>query len=182
MRASSCARSVASVGTTVASPPAARIRSATPSRSLIDRAARTTAAPPSAKADAVAAPIPRLAPVTIETLIGPPPSAAAPMRTSTPYSLSLRSSLRSGARSSKGHHRPGGGARAQGVVAGVDVVEVDALGDKGVELEPPLEVVASEQRDVVGEPRRSHDQAPQGLLPEHQRAAPHLDGHARRGD
>src|ERR1700722_6555559 len=56
-----------SVGTGVASPPADWMARATPARASRSRAARTTCAPAPARAWAVAAPIPRLAPVTTAT-------------------------------------------------------------------------------------------------------------------
>src|SRR5450759_388059 len=56
-----------SVGTGVAAPPAAWMPLATLVRASRSRAARTTWAPAPARAPAVAAPIPRLAPVTIAT-------------------------------------------------------------------------------------------------------------------
>src|ERR1017187_3068416 len=56
-----------SVGTGVAWPPAARMPLATLARASRSRAASTTCAPAPARASAVAAPIPRLAPVTIAT-------------------------------------------------------------------------------------------------------------------
>src|ERR1017187_3250463 len=56
-----------SVGTGVAWPPAAWMPLATLARASRSRAARTTCAPAPARASAVAAPIPRLAPVTIAT-------------------------------------------------------------------------------------------------------------------
>src|SRR5215469_15028215 len=63
-RRSTAASSLTSVGTGVAWPPASLIRPATPSRACRSRAASTTWAPAAATAAAVAAPIPRLAPVT----------------------------------------------------------------------------------------------------------------------
>src|SRR6202042_2886914 len=56
-----------SVGTGVAAPPAAWMPAATPARAARARGARTTCAPAPARAWAVAAPIPRLAPVTTAT-------------------------------------------------------------------------------------------------------------------
>src|SRR5580704_1910196 len=56
-----------SVGTDMAWPPATRIPSATPARASRSRAASRTWAPAPARAAAVAAPIPRLAPVTTAT-------------------------------------------------------------------------------------------------------------------
>src|SRR5580700_5081148 len=56
-----------SVGTGVAAPPAAWMPPATLARASRSRAARTTCAPAPARAAAVAAPIPRLAPVTTAT-------------------------------------------------------------------------------------------------------------------
>src|SRR3546814_4350602 len=58
---------VRSSGAIVALPPAAKIASSTCSRSLAVRAVMTTCAPFAASALAVAAPIPRLAPVTSAT-------------------------------------------------------------------------------------------------------------------
>src|SRR5437763_4111631 len=63
-RRSTSSALLTSVAAVVASPPASRIRRATTSRACSSRAARTTWAPAAAIASAVAAPIPRLAPVT----------------------------------------------------------------------------------------------------------------------
>ena len=71
-----------SVGTGVASPPTSRIRAATDSSVLRSRAAIATCAPVAAIASAVAAPIPRLAPVT--TAMRPASHAVAQPRAREP--------------------------------------------------------------------------------------------------
>jgi hypothetical protein len=60
--------SVRSSGAMVALPPAAWMRSSTSSSALAVRATRMTWAPAAASASAVAAPMPRLAPVTSASL------------------------------------------------------------------------------------------------------------------
>src|SRR5256714_9144633 len=63
-RRSTSSALLTSVVAALASPPASRMRRATTSRACASRAAKTTWAPAAAIASAVAAPIPRLAPVT----------------------------------------------------------------------------------------------------------------------
>src|SRR5580700_6822217 len=65
-RSTSCTL-LTSAGAAVALPPASRIRPATAASASLSLAARTTCAPAAATASAVAAPIPRLAPVTTVT-------------------------------------------------------------------------------------------------------------------
>ena len=69
-------------GTGVAVPPASLIRPATSSRACRSRAASTTCAPALASAAAVAAPMPRLAPVTTARRPGQPAASAPAHRTS----------------------------------------------------------------------------------------------------
>src|SRR4051794_1231614 len=68
-RSSRAPRSVTSVGTARAEPPSASICLAPVSRSSTERAARTTPKPSAARRAAVAAPMPRLAPVTTTTRV-----------------------------------------------------------------------------------------------------------------
>src|SRR5438874_2706934 len=67
-RFSSCALSEIRAVTAIASPPVARIAAATSSHGSWLRAEMTTRAPASAKASAIARPMPREEPVTIATL------------------------------------------------------------------------------------------------------------------